>query len=738
MPRVNRRSFLQFAGSTLTALGLNQLDIIQQGNSIGKVLAQTTPRKLALLVGINDYTSGIGALRGCVTDVEMQRELLLHRFGFSPQDILTLTDEQANRENILAAFENHLIEQAKPGDVVVFHFSGHGSRVVDPNPIHPDGINGTMVPIDRFASGTPTPSRVRDIMGKTLFLLTYALQTENITVVLDSCHSGGGTRGNLLVRAADTRLGGKKTEASSEEFEYQAKWLSRLKLSPAKFQELRQKGIAKGVSWGSAKRDQLAVDARFNGFNAGAFSYLLTRYLWQQTVNQSMGITFVNLQRSTADVAKLSHRIQVPQIEYKPQSNYKQKPVYFLKPTTQVAEAVVQSVEGEKITMWLGGGLSEKGAIFNLVDPQGKTLAQIEQTSREGMVGQGKFLNGQRRAIKPGVLLRERVRGIPTDLSLRVGIDSSLVNETEIARKKLAKINRLKLVAINQQQDLDFILGKMTPEYLKLAEKEKVTPLPSLESIGLFTSGMIPIADSFGSGEESVDAAIERLQPKFKILLAGRILHSILNKNTSGLKVVADIVPNRIKENSSRIGSRGAKESGLVMQNFNPELPTLKPNTEIKIHVSNNENHNLYISVLVIDSNGNIILLYPSDYDSPEDASLVAPGNKLVVPPTTPNLQNDFRFVVQGPSGFLELLILASKKPLRNALRGLKQIAKGRGTRSGEPLELTGDDSVSSMESLLGDLDTTTRASIGLKSAGVKAVDSSQLAALSATIEVVE
>ena len=53
MPCIKRRQFLQFAGSTLTTWGLCQLDIQRQGDRYGKVLAQSTPRKLALLIGIN-------------------------------------------------------------------------------------------------------------------------------------------------------------------------------------------------------------------------------------------------------------------------------------------------------------------------------------------------------------------------------------------------------------------------------------------------------------------------------------------------------------------------------------------------------------------------------------------------------------------------------------------------------------------------------------------------------------
>ena len=121
---MKRRNFIQFASSALATVGISQLDIMQQGNQYSKALAQNTGRKLALLVGINDYPANIGALNGCVNDVFLQKQLLTYRFGFNPKDILTLTDTQATRQGILTAFEEHLIKQAKPGDIVVFHFSG--------------------------------------------------------------------------------------------------------------------------------------------------------------------------------------------------------------------------------------------------------------------------------------------------------------------------------------------------------------------------------------------------------------------------------------------------------------------------------------------------------------------------------------------------------------------------------------------------------------------------------------
>ena len=80
---MKRRHFLQFASSTLATLGLSHYNIFEKGNRYAQVLAQNTPRKLALLVGINyPNNPNVNSLNGCVTDVDLQQQLLIHRFGF--------------------------------------------------------------------------------------------------------------------------------------------------------------------------------------------------------------------------------------------------------------------------------------------------------------------------------------------------------------------------------------------------------------------------------------------------------------------------------------------------------------------------------------------------------------------------------------------------------------------------------------------------------------------------------
>jgi hypothetical protein len=403
MTGISRRHFLQFAGSTLATLGLSQLNIQRQADRYGKVLAQSTPRKLALLVGINQYPSQ--PLQGCVNDMELQRQLLIHRFGFNPKDIYTLTDEKATRSGILEAFKEHLIRQAKPGDVVVYHYSGHGSRVLDPDPIVVEpgsngGLNGTFVPIN---SSLPSEQGgvVEDIMGHTLFLLMLALKSENFTAVLDSCYSGGATR-EFLVRARDNQ--GKKVQVSPTEKSYQEQWLSQLKLSREDFVKLYRTGVAKGVVLAATNPEQTAIDIRFNGFNVGVFTYLLTQYLWQQTSTPEKAIAY-----AVENVPKDFN--QTPRYEVKVDSGYERQPIYLSNPTSPAADAVVTEVKGNQVKLWLGGvnpaviKAVEKGTVFTSISGKGSSSGRVTLQSRDssnGLIGVGTV----EEVIREGTLLK--------------------------------------------------------------------------------------------------------------------------------------------------------------------------------------------------------------------------------------------------------------------------------------------------------------------------------------------
>ena len=84
----------------------------------------------ALLVGINKYRIPGSDLSGCVNDVTNMNDILLKYFGFATKEITILVDERATKKNIVDRLK-WLVDKAKGNDRLLFHFSGHGSQIVD-------------------------------------------------------------------------------------------------------------------------------------------------------------------------------------------------------------------------------------------------------------------------------------------------------------------------------------------------------------------------------------------------------------------------------------------------------------------------------------------------------------------------------------------------------------------------------------------------------------------------------
>jgi hypothetical protein len=771
MSRMKRRHFLQFAGSALTAMGLSQTGFLRQADRYGKVLAQSTPRKLALLIGVNQYEdSRISNLSGCIKDVEMQYQLLVHRFGFNPSDILMLTDDEAltpTRDNILQAFQEHLIQQARPGDIVVVHYSGHGSQVIDPNPItvsqcgvnsNPNGLNGTLVPRDAM------PERVRDsevivtdIMGRSLFLLMERIQTENLTVVLDSCFSGSGTRGNARVRSTnearlDGRGDGLQLSPSPAELGNQARWMRELNLDDSEFHRRRSLGIAKGVAIGSASCDQLAYEQPYDrGQTAGTFSYLLTNYLWQTPIAEPANTVKVNLVRSTR-VFTRDRGEQIPIFEEAPDSNNLAEPLYFQPPQQPFADGVVTNVTGAQIEIWMGGTSSalletvQPGAIYSLLNPTtGELVGDIGLQSRNGLYAYGELLEGQSIDVQAGMLVREKLKALPNP-TLQIGVDPTLAAEQVAAETALQTVlqttsgeqtvNRINVLPVDQQSNLEYVLARTTEAMQEQLRQAGETDLPPIGSVGLYAadlSGIVP--NTAGSVNESATAAVNRLQPRFKSLLVTRVLQELASTESS-LQVNGTIYTDSGRGPSIPIVSRNAQPSTSSGIQVGLTSATYQTDELIEMEITNSEPEAVYLSSLVIDSQGNIVVLHPARWDAPDEAARIDSDESIVVP----RAEDGVQFRLSG-SGFIEVLTIVSQQPLRSLLRNLQAIAS-RGGRDrgavlfdeGDPLDLVTD--------LLGDMDSLSRStgtvSVEAVSEEDTAVDSGAIAVFSTLIEIVE
>ena len=612
---MKRRFFLQSTGGLLAALGYNAL--VPQWTQYGKVLAQPTQRKLALLVGINSYIDA--PLYGCVTDVELQRELLIHRFGFKPEDIITLTDLKATRTGILEAFEEHLIKQAQPDDVVVYHYSGHGSRITDPDQDYRDALNGTFIPVDSRAGRERGHKVVNDIMGHTLFLLMSSLKTERVTAVLDSCFSGAAKRGTSRIRALPRLLQQENIYPSQMELAYQDQLLSKLDWSRSDFIAKRRAGVAKGVVIASADRNQEAADASLDGFNAGAFTYYMTRYLWQQAGETPIVTAIHNISRRTTQKYD-----QDPELECQPMcqpDDQDQRSFYFLNAATPSADGVITAVLGSTVQCWLGALEADnpmaKGSLLAVLNPEEQTQALLRITGRRGLTATAVIDSGPASAVTVGALLREEVRGIPRDLALKIAVDPALGMAMGTATMALNRLKRVDAVTIDESAD--YILGRLTAEVI---QRQIMGAADISEgAIGLFTSTQDrALRSSFQTDDGDIEAAIARMKPLLTGLLINRVLGALSNGNVAKLKLQVTVQPIN-GEPAAQVRSRGSRTSEFQAQTLDTGIVKIGDNLEIT--VQNQESQDLFISVLALGSDGELDVLFPTDFSAATDASLV-------------------------------------------------------------------------------------------------------------------
>jgi Domain of unknown function (DUF4384) len=290
----------------------------------------------------------------------------------------------------------------------------------------------------------------------------------------------------------------------------------------------------------------------------------------------------------------------------------------------------------------------------------------------------------------------------------------SIVLPLEQAQQALQTIPRVE--AVTGQQETHYVLGRMSKTQHEQLQR-RVVNLPAVGSIGLFTPTLDGIvATSFGKSDETVSAAVTRLQPQLKSLLAGRVVRYILgNAGTSKVNInIKMIVADSKKVLGQAFTARGiGKNTGASQPNkpvtlSDSGIPKLPVGMKVAFQIQNNETVPLYVSILSIDSSGKMDVIFPFDWSSAEGDALIQPGKQVLIPESG---ANNSTLQVSEPQGFSEALIIASTSPLRDSLRVLQTLAASRGVagkRSFIPA-VTGDEFLNLTDSLIDDLDRTTR-----------------------------
>ncbi len=149
----------------------------------------------AIVVGIDNYAKW-PKLQYAVRDADAVRQTLISNFGFSPERVFSIRNQEATRAGILAAFHDKLMHaNIKKNDRVFFFFAGHGAT----KKLSSGRDLGYIVPVD----SDPEQIAADAIPMTEIQNIAESLPAKHVMFVMDACYSGlgltrGGASSNFL------------------------------------------------------------------------------------------------------------------------------------------------------------------------------------------------------------------------------------------------------------------------------------------------------------------------------------------------------------------------------------------------------------------------------------------------------------------------------------------------------------------------------------------------------------
>jgi hypothetical protein len=726
-------------------LGFSEAGLSLLTDRYQRVLAQPTRRKLALLIGINQYPEQVcdcvpirgSALNGCLTDVELQRELLMHRFGFQASDILTLTDQQATYQAIQDAFLSHLTEQARPGDVVVFHFSGLGSRILLADAAA--APQNSLVPVDGDLP-TAENATISDLMEETLGLMLRSLQTDQLTTVLDTgyTHLGRTMQGNLRIRSRPNAPSGELNEVQKL---LQERLENETRVSRDQIAAQWRSGQLPGVVLVAAGENQIATEAQWNGFSAGLFTYALTQQLWWTTPAITLRVSF---SQAAGAVKQLAGLEQQPNLAGQATQNQVLSTDYLNPIAAMGADGVIRAIEEDgRVQLWLAGlpatvlenygaswvaiadsspsaiapATASPGSAASPADADTPTAAVAPATesrsllqirSRDGLTLKARsYTSTATSSPKPGQLVQELIRVLPRNIGLTVALDINLERIERVdATSAFASIPRISSV-IAGEQPADFLFGKarLTAQTLTASlsadaltdastqapgtpvKSDSQSPVkPSTKgSYGLFYLGRDVIPNTLIQDDEAIKTAVNRMTPQLRTLLATKLLRLTANRGSSRLGVRATlemVAPQEriILQQETVRAPWKPPESKLAALFAKDGDVTLPIGSRIQYRLTNYGDRPIYFILLGLDTSGNAIALYPTPANAslkpaPEE-SMIPPKETLIIPNKATSASD---WIIQGPVGLAETHLIFSREPLLQSYAVLEAAMQSQG-----------------------------------------------------------
>jgi hypothetical protein len=153
-------------------------------------VAQANQR--ALLIGVANIPGS--ELPGVDLDIDNMKKVA-EIMGFKPGDIKVLFNDQATHANVVEALNTWVRDGVGPDDHVLIYFSGHGTRVPDPDPDNANGVDDAMVTRDVARGTVHGRATLKNVLlGHELGAALAKIPSHDVLVLVDACHSGTATR----------------------------------------------------------------------------------------------------------------------------------------------------------------------------------------------------------------------------------------------------------------------------------------------------------------------------------------------------------------------------------------------------------------------------------------------------------------------------------------------------------------------------------------------------------------
>lgn len=254
----------------------------------------------ALLIGINEYAR-VNHLRGCGNDVSNLFSALSDFAGFTSGQVRSVAHDRATK----SAIENRLawlVDGAQPGDLLVLHFSGHGTQVRDRDGDElEDGLDEVLCPYDMSWDG----AFITDDYLRGRLQVPPGVVLE---VILDACHSGESTRRvDFPIPTPRPTDPNRQPRFAQPPVDIVVRHAGE---SLPVNRLFRSAGAATSMAlWSSCAEFQTAADALIDGVFNGAFTYFFCKHL-----RESPSLPRAELLRRVKSSLALAGYSQIPEL----------------------------------------------------------------------------------------------------------------------------------------------------------------------------------------------------------------------------------------------------------------------------------------------------------------------------------------------------------------------------------------------------------------------------------------